>query len=120
MRGAANTGTIAPATDQLVARATDRSALRGLMSRLRLKLRHKPSYELSEILHCPLRTAERLFAGERTPDAVNLWRLMGAKHIATVLEERTRSLSPADYDEFWREVSMAALRAVHREKLDER
>lgn len=120
MTGSQDSVALRTGSDRLVARASDRSALKALMRRARAWFAHKPSVELAEILGCPVRTAERLFAGDRSPDAVNLWRLMGTKHVAALLDERTREMTPAARAEFWNEIGMAALRAAHREKLIER
>lgn len=107
----------ATSTDRAVARAatrteqpTERSFLIRLMGDVRAWFPHKPSVELSQIIGCDVRTAERYFAGERTPDANALLRLLWSEHGAQLVEAAVADM-PADRQrKFWKEMTKAVLR----------
>lgn len=109
--------TTTPAVRSDLTCRTDRSFVHAIMRKARGWFRHKPSIELAEIMGVPERTARRYFAGERTPDAVNLMALLRSPYGARLVIEATNGLPPRAYREFWREMGMAALRAQHREDL---
>lgn len=100
------------------AQATERTLLEALMKRARTWFAHKPSVELAEILGCPVRTAERYFAGDRTPDAAALMRLLRSAYGVRLVQEATSNLPAKEFAAFWHEMALAVLRAEHREQLD--
>lgn len=127
MRGAIHTVALEPATtaadrsaDQAVTFSVERGFLAALMGRVQGWFRHKPSLELALVVGCDERTARRYFAGERTPDAIVLMRLLRSPYGVRLVEDATRDLPTKQHKLFWDEMAMATLRAAHRERLDER
>ncbi len=84
------------------------------MGRARAWFQHKPSVELAQIIGCDVRTAERYFAGDRTPAAEQIFTLLRSPVGALLVEEATRDLPPAEYRKFWSEMAKANLRAMAR------
>lgn len=111
----AATGQLVAQTTVAVARATDRSLVAEIMGRARAWFEHKPSVELAQIIGCDVRTAERYFAGDRTPAAENIIALIRSDVGARLIEEATASMAPADRSRFWKEMAKATLRAMIRE-----
>lgn len=105
-------------TDQLVAHATDRSLVAEIMTRARGWFQHKPSVELAQIIGCDVRTAERYFAGDRTPAAEAIFSMLRSEIGVKLIVEATASLPAADYARFWREMAKANLRAMARAEED--
>lgn len=103
--------------DRSVQRGTDRSFIHRIMQSAHGWFQHKPSVELAEIVGCDVRTANRYFAGERTPDASALIALLRSPYGVRLVQEATKTLPAREHAEFWQEMAMAALRAAHREKL---
>jgi hypothetical protein len=113
------------ATDRAVAHATgegvrptERSFLISLMVIVRGWFPHKPSVELAQIIGCDVRTAERYFAGERTPDALALIALLRSEHGAKMVEAAVADLPAKEQRKFWREMTNAVLRARLRADVD--
>lgn len=129
MRAAPNTIALAADTDRSVGRAatsdafslvtTDRSFVKGVMRGARDWFRHKPSVELAAIVGCPLRTAERYFSGDRTPDAVALMKLLRSPYGVRLVQAATRTLPSDQAKAFWEEMGLAVIRAAHRRELEE-
>lgn len=111
MAARASTIALGPATDQPVARATERSSVIEMMRAARSWFPHKPSVELAQIVGCDVRTAERYFAGERTPDAVALLAILRSEHGAKMVEAAVADLPAKEQRKFWSEMAKAVLRA---------
>lgn len=89
---------------------TDRSFLIDFMCVVRTWFPHKASAELAQIIGCDVRTAERYFAGERTPDALALMKLLRSEHGAKMIEAAVADLPPNAQRKFWKELTDAVLR----------
>lgn len=103
-------------TRQVASQPADRQS-NSVMLAIKTRFSHKPAQHLAEILGCDISTAERYFAGARSPNFDNAVTMI--RHPVTciaMVEEATRTLSPEEYDAFWREMGKAALRAYAREK----
>ena len=108
---AASTITADGATRQLAGDAASRP-VDSIMRAVKARFSHKPAQHLAEILGCDISTAERYFAGSREPNFPNTVTML--RHPVTsvaMLEEATRTLSPEDYQRFWKAMGEAALRA---------
>lgn len=106
------------ATDRSVARTTDRSFVVDLMGRARGWFQHKPSVELAQVLGCDVRTAERYFAGDRTPAAQQIVTLLRSEVGVRLIEDVVRDLTAGERQRFWTEMGNAAWRALIRERID--
>lgn len=102
------------ATRQMAGRDADRQSA-AVMQAVKERCPYKPALFLSEILGCDISTAERYFAGSRSPNFDNAVTML--RHPVTsvaMIEEATRSLSPEEHSAFWRAMGDAALRAFVR------
>ena len=76
--------------------------------------KHKPSMQLAAICGCDVKTAERYFAGDRTPNGEAVIAMLRSEVGVRLVEEATRNLPPKEFEYFWREMGDAALRAFVR------
>lgn len=101
-------------TRQVAARDADRQP-NSVLKAVKARFTHKPAQHLAEILGCDISTAERYFAGSRSPNFDNVVTML--RHPVTsvaMIEEATRSLPPEDFEAFWRAMGDAALSAFVR------
>ena len=111
----ANTLAALPSTRQLAGQPAERQA-DGIMRAVKARFAHKPAQHLAEILGCDISTAERYFAGARSPSFDNTVTML--RHPVTsvaMLEEATRNLPPDEFQKFWKAMAAAALAAWTRE-----
>lgn len=114
MTSEASTTTGFSSTRQVASSPADRQT-NSVLKAVKARFTHKPAQHLAEILGCDISTAERYFAGSRSPNFDNAVTML--RHPVTsvaMLEEATRLLSPDEYSQFWRAMGDAALRAFVR------
>ncbi len=103
-------------TDQLVAQTTTPSKLAEIMREARSWFQHKPSVELAQIIGCDVRTAERYFAGDRTPATEQVMAMLRSEIGVKLIEAAIAGLPKAERDLFWSEMALATLRHVARQR----
>jgi hypothetical protein len=86
--------------------------LLALVGSMRAWFPNKPSVELAQIIGCDVRTAERYFAGDRTPDAVALLSILRSAHGAALIEAAVADLPHERQRKFWIEMGKAAMRRL--------
>lgn len=100
------------ATDQLVVRATGPSNMAEIMRAARTWFGHKPSVELAQIVGCDVRTAERYFAGDRTPATDQIVAMLRSEIGPRLIEAVIGQLPEKDQRRFWTEMAAATIRAL--------
>ena len=119
MTGEASAIRAETSTDQSVPAGTDRRVVFSIMQAAKSWFQHKPSVQLAAICGCDVKTAERYFAGDRTPNGEAVIAMLRSEVGVRLVEEATRNLAPSDYKKFWSEMGLAALRANLREREEE-
>jgi hypothetical protein len=100
------------ATDQLVAHATKPSNMAEIMRSARAWFQHKPSVELAQIVGCDVRTAERYFAGDRTPATEQIVAMLRSEVGPRLIEAVINALPESEQRRFWNEMAAATIRAL--------
>lgn len=121
MRSDATTPATVLPTGQLVGRATTWPDPVQIMARLKAWAsgggRFKPDVVFKETFGCDERTAQRWFAGDRSPDFLStIGIIVHPETVTVLLEAATEHLSPDEYQRFWKAVGRASLRALVREE----
>jgi hypothetical protein len=109
-----------PATDQLVARTTKASNVAEIMQSARSWFQHKPSVELAQIVGCDVRTAERYFAGDRTPATEQIVSMLRSEIGPRLIEAVIGGLPKDQQDTFWDAMAAATIRALTRKRNEAR
>jgi hypothetical protein len=115
MTGTVHTIAAEPSTRQLAGQPANRP-VESIMRAVKARFAHKPAQHLAEILGCDISTAERYFAGARSPSFDNTVTML--RHPVTsvaMLEEATRNLPPEEFQKFWKAMAAAALAAWTRD-----
>lgn len=108
------------ATDQLVVQTTKASNLPEIMRSARGWFAHKPSVELAQIVGCDVRTAERYFAGDRTPATEQIVSMLRSEIGPRLIEAVIGGLPENEQRRFWNEMAKATLRAFVRGNNEEK
>jgi hypothetical protein len=103
------------ATDQLVAHATKASSVAEIMRSARSWFQHKPSVELAQIVGCDVRTAERYFAGDRTPATEQIVAMLRSEIGPRLIEAVVSGLPEKDQLRFWQAMATSAVAAWTRD-----
>lgn len=102
------------ATDQSVPDGTERRVVFALMQSAKGWFQHKPSVQLAAICKCDVKTAERYFAGDRTPNGEAIIAMLRSEVGVKMVVEATRDLPPKEFDAFWKSMAKATLFAMAR------
>ena len=119
MTGESNTLLAETSRDGNVPDGTPTRVVFSVMRAARGWFKHKPSMQLAAICGCDVKTAERLFRGDRAPNGEAVIAMLRSEVGVRLVEEATRDLSPKEFKRFWREMGLAALRANLREREEE-
>jgi hypothetical protein len=103
------------ATDQLVAHATRPSSVAEIMRSARTWFQHKPSVELAQIVGCDVRTAERYFAGDRSPATDQIVSMLRSEIGPRLIEAVIGGLPERDQEKFWKAMAIATMRGLTRD-----
>ncbi len=115
----ASAATVLEATDQSVPSGTERRVVFSIMQAARSWFQHKPSLQLAAICRCDVKTAERYFAGDRTPNGEAIIAMLRSEVGVKMVEEATRDLPTEQFRKFWSEMAKANLRAMARGEQEE-
>lgn len=96
--------------------STGRSVATVVMDAARGWWSNKVAAQLSAIIGCDIRSAERYLAGDRTMNGEAVFALLRSEVGVKLIEAATRDLPQAERDRFWSEMAKATLRATIREQ----
>ena len=119
MTGTSSPVSAATSRDGTVPDGTPTRVVFSVMRAARGWFKHKPSMQLAAICGCDVKTAERYFAGDRTPNGEAVIAMLRSEVGVRLVEEATRNLPPKEFQKFWAEMGLAALRANLREREEE-